>query len=79
MDGEQNLVVGHARVDDLDVRPVEQAKGSTQPGRQVEAQRIHGVLQPEVVPRETLVPDHARLCWHDGTLPAGRLDDPMTR
>ena len=72
VDGEQDLVGRHGRVDDFDVRPVEQAEGGTQAGGQVKAQGVHGVVVTEVVPRETLVPNHVRLCWHNGTLPARR-------
>src|SRR5450759_22229 len=73
VDAEQDVIVGHGGVDDLDIGIVEQTEGGAQPGGEIQSHRIHGVLRPEVVTRETLVPNNARLCWHDGTLPAGRL------
>jgi hypothetical protein len=73
VDGEQDLVTGHRGADDLDVWPVEQSEGSAQPCSEVKTHRVHGVVRAEVVARETLIPDHARLCWHNGTVPAGCL------
>jgi hypothetical protein len=72
VDREQDVVVGHARADDLDALGVEHAELLAEPGRQVQPQRVHRVGVTEVVAREALVPDHAGLCWHDGHA-TGRL------
>ena len=79
MDRFEDLVGGHVDVDDLD--QVEDAEGSAQPRGEVQTDRRHRVTDPEVVLREVLAPDGARLCAHaSDRTPArvGVVEDPTT-